>query len=172
MDDICSLHRAVDGFNDRSTPHSIRRFEMTHVLKAAAAALLLAMPALVMAEETPDATITFSARTVAIGVGVSWGKGTLHYRGKDYAFNVDALSVLNLGGDKIEGTGEVYHLDSIEEFSGTYAAVSAGATVSSGEVASSMKNQHGVVIHMHSNAKGLRVNASLEGVTMKLAGNQ
>ena len=51
-------------------------------------------------------------------------------------------------------------------------AVSAGATVSGGEVASSMKNQHGVVIHMHSNAKGLRVNTSLEGVTMKLADSQ
>jgi len=145
---------------------------MTRVWKAAAAALLLAMPALVMADETPDGTITFSARTVAIGVGVSWGKGTLHYRGQDYTFAVDALSILNLGGDKLEGTGEVYHLDKVEDFSGTYAAVSAGATVSSGEVSSAMKNQNGVVIRMHSNAKGLRVNASLEGVTMKLAGNQ
>ncbi len=145
---------------------------MTRVWKAAAAALLLGMPALVMADETPDATLSLSAKTIAIGVGVSWGKGTLHYRGKDYSFTVDALSILNLGADNIEGTGEVYHLANIDDFAGTYAAVSAGATVSSGESSSAMKNQHGVVIRMGSNTKGLQLNASVEGVTMKLADSQ
>jgi hypothetical protein len=145
---------------------------MTRVWKAAAAALLLGMPALVMADDTPDATLTLSAKTIAIGVGVSWGKGTLHYRGKDYSFTVDALSILNLGADSIEGTGEVYHLANIGDFSGTYAAVSAGATVSTGESSSAMKNQHGVVIRMRSNTTGLQFNASVEGVNMKLADSQ
>ena len=145
---------------------------MTRVWKAAAAALLLGMPALVMADDAPDATLTLSAKTIAVGVGVSWGKGTLHYRGKDYSFTVDALSILNLGADNIEGTGEVYHLASIEDFTGTYAAVSAGATVSTGESSSAMKNQRGVVIRMRSSTKGLQLNTSVEGVTMKLAGSQ
>jgi hypothetical protein len=145
---------------------------MTRVWIAAAAALLLGMPALVMAEDTPDATLTFSAKTIAVGVGVSWGKGTLHYRGKDYPITVDSLSVLNLGADNIEGTAEVYHLANIDDFSGAYAAVSAGATVSTGAASTAMQNHRGVVIRMHSNAKGLRFNASLEGINMKLAENR
>jgi len=142
---------------------------MTRVWKAAVAAMLLGMPALVMADETPDATLTLSANTIGVGVGVSWGKGTLHYRGKDYSFTLDALSISNLRGNKFVGTGEVYHLGNIDDFNGTYATVSAGATVSSGQSSSAMKNQHGVVIRMRSNTEGLQFNTSIEGVTMKLA---
>lgn len=145
---------------------------MTRVWKAAAAALLLGMPALVMADETPDATLSLSANTIAVGVGLTWGKGTLHYRGKDYFFTLDSLSVLNLGGNKFVGTGEVYNLASLDDFNGTYATVSAGATVSTGQSSSAMKNQHGVVIRMRSDTEGLQFNASVEGMTMKLARNE
>jgi hypothetical protein len=67
--------------------------------------------------------------------------------------------------------GALNHLDTISR-SAFAAAVSPGATVSSDESAAAMKNQHGVVIRMRSNTKGLRLNASVEGVTMKLADSQ
>ena len=36
------------------------------------------------AAEKPDATVRLSSKAVAAGVGFSWGKGTLSYKGKDY----------------------------------------------------------------------------------------
>jgi len=144
---------------------------MTRAWKAAAAVLLLAVPALVMADETPDATLDFTAKAVAVGVGVTWGQGTLHYGGKDYTFTVSGLGVVNVGANDIAATGEVYHLANLADFDGSYAAVSAGITFAGGEASSAMENQKGVVIHMHSTTKGLQLNASVEGVTMKLAGN-
>ena len=33
----------------------------------------------------------------AAGVGVSWGDGTLHYKGKDYPFRLKGLTVVDVG---------------------------------------------------------------------------
>ena len=146
---------------------------MTRAWKAAAAALLLATSTLALAEEKPDATIEFSGRSVAVGVGVTWGQGTLHYQGKAYPFSLTGLSIPNIGANEIQGTGEVYHLTSLEAFSGNYSAVSAGATVADqGESSAAMENLSGVVIRMHSATQGLQLNASIEGVSIKLAGAQ
>lgn len=144
---------------------------MIRAWKAAAAAVLLAIPTLAMADETPDATLQFTAKTVAVGIGVSWGQGTLYYRDKEYKFTLDGLGIVNLGANEVNGVGEVYHLSNLDDFNGTYGAVSAGITVAGGEASSAMQNQKGVVIRLHSDTKGLQINASLEGVTMKLADN-
>ncbi len=146
---------------------------MTRAWKAAAAALLLVTSTMALADEKPDATIEFSGRSVAVGVGVSWGQGTLHYQGKDYPFSLNGLSVLNIGANEIQATGEVYHLASLEAFSGNYSAVSAGATAGKeGEASAAMENLSGVVIRMRSTTKGLQLNASVEGVAIKLTGAQ
>jgi hypothetical protein len=42
--------------------------------------------------------VTLESKSVALGVGVSWGDGVLEYRGKKYPFTIDGLSVLDLGG--------------------------------------------------------------------------
>src|SRR5512134_1655705 len=41
----------------------------------------------------PDATLTLSEGSVAVGIGFSWGKGTVTYKGKRYSFKVEGLSV-------------------------------------------------------------------------------
>ena len=46
---------------------------------------------------TPDATIKLSAGSVAAGVGVSWGSGTLSYQGKSYPISVNGLDVGSVG---------------------------------------------------------------------------
>ncbi len=45
------------------------------------------------AAEKPDATLRLSSKAVAAGVGFSWGKGTLTYKGKDYPISVKGLSL-------------------------------------------------------------------------------
>ena len=48
-------------------------------------------------EEKPDATIRLSSKAVAVGVGFSWGGGTLTYKGKDYPISVEGLSLGKVG---------------------------------------------------------------------------
>jgi hypothetical protein len=43
-------------------------------------------------------------------VGYTWGRGTLHYRGRDYPFSVNGLTLINVGAEKVEATAEVYNL--------------------------------------------------------------
>src|SRR5262245_26611258 len=48
-------------------------------------ALAMALTTVLAAEEKkPDATIKLSGGSVAAGVGVSWGSGTLTYKGKTH----------------------------------------------------------------------------------------
>jgi len=122
----------------------------------------------VHAKEKPDATIRLSAGSVAVGVGFSWGSGTLHYKGKNYPFSIDGVSIGDVGVTKAEATGSVYHLKHLEDFNGNYTAASAGATVAGGGSASSMQNQSGVKINMVSTTRGLKLKLAAEGVKIQL----
>jgi hypothetical protein len=148
----------------------ILKMTRTWTHAAAAALLVFASAFALAADETPDATIEFSGGSAAVAVGVKWAKGTLHYQGQAYPFHLSGFSLLDLGGSEVNGTGEVYHLAKVSDFTGDYAAVSAGATVDRGETSASMRNQHGVVIQMHSNTKGVQFNASVEAVSIIVDG--
>ena len=138
---------------------------------ATAALLLLTSSFALAADEMPDATLEFSGGSAAVGVGVKWGKGTLHYQGKTYPFHLSGFSVLDIGGSGVDASGEVYHLAKVEDFTGNYGAVSAGAAIAdSGKSSAAMQNQHGVVIRLHSKTQGAELNASVEGVSIKLDG--
>ena len=138
--------------------------------KAALAVTFAITSTFALADDAPpDATIEFSGGSVAAGIGVSWGRGTLHYQGKEYPFRLNGLHVLDIGAQGIEGTGEIYHLAKVEDFNGTYGAASAGATLASyGGAAASMENSNGVVIHFHSETEGLELTAALGGVSIRL----
>jgi hypothetical protein len=153
------------------TPHQQGDLEMTRAwTKAAVAAAFAISSTFVLADDAPpDATIEFSGGSVAAGIGVSWGRGTLHYQGKEYSFRLNGLHILDIGAQGVQGTGEIYHLAKVEDFGGTYGAASAGATLASyGGAAATMQNSNGVVIHFRSDTEGLDLTAALGGVSIKL----
>src|SRR5260370_18736194 len=55
--------------------------------------------------ERPDATLQLSSGAVAAGVGITWGKGTLTYRGKQYPVSVSGLSVGKVAIPKVTASG-------------------------------------------------------------------
>ena len=69
-------------------------------------------------------TVSLQSKSVAAGIGVSWGDGSLVYRGNRYAFSVDGLSVLDLAGvssealPAVSATGNVTNLKRLEDFNG------------------------------------------------------
>lgn len=116
----------------------------------------------------PDATLHLSIKAIAAGVGVSWGKGTLIYKGKEYPVSVSGLSLGKVGITKVTATGEVYHLKNLEDFSGNYSSANADITLAGGHSGVTMKNQNGVQVVVRATSKGVDLTIGTSGVDMKL----
>ena len=116
----------------------------------------------------PDATIEFSGGAVAVGVGYSWGSGTLTYEGRTYPLKITGLSAADIGASKYSASGEVYGLKNVADLEGTYASAELGATVAGGGSANAMKNDKGVVIKFTTTRAGLQFTIAPKGATIKL----
>src|SRR5258708_3734662 len=118
----------------------------------------------------PSAYVWLSGGSVAIGIGYSWGHGTL-YNSKDqkqYKFKLSGVSVADVGAAGITAEGEVYNLTSPQDLSGNYSAVTAGLTIIEGGSVAYLKNEKGVVIKLHSQTGGLRFNLSANRIRVTL----
>ena len=119
----------------------------------------------------PEGTLRLSGGSFAAGIGFSWGKGTLTYKGKDYPVSVNGLSVGKVGITGSSAYGDVYNLQHLRDFSGHYnagAAGSRGVTVGTGKSGTIMTNQAGVTVVLRSTQRGVAVNATGAGVDMQL----
>ena len=128
-----------------------------------------ALMTVVAAQDTkPSGTVEMESKSVAAGIGVSWGDGTLMYEGKPHKFTLSGLSVVDLGISKIAAKGNVFNLKKLGDFSGTYAAAEAAATLGEGAGGVVMKNQHGVLIRVTSATQGAQLTLAAKGVDIKL----
>lgn len=143
---------------------------MKHTSMRFAAIFLLALaPGAGFAQsDRPDATVELSGGSAALGIGYSWGNGTLNYQGRAYPFTVKGLSVANVGASSVQASGNVYHLAKLEDFDGNYTAVTAGATVGGGAGVAAMQNQHGVVMQLTSTTQGLQFTLAPAGMAVAL----
>ena len=133
-----------------------------------AALLCLSGAAAAAADDTPSGTVAIESKSVALGVGVSWGDGTLEYAGKTHTFSVQGLSVVDVGVSKVSARGKVYHLSKLEDFAGRFAAVQAGAAVGGGMSIVALRNQNGVVMELTSTQVGVKFTLAGEGIEVKL----
>ena len=116
----------------------------------------------------PAGTVTVESRSIAVGVGVSWGDGILTVDNKAHKFSVNGLSVVDLGVAKVSAKGEVYDLKKVEDFSGTYVAAEAGAALGAGAGAVVLKNQNGVTLVLTGTSAGIKLTLAGKGVEVKL----
>jgi hypothetical protein len=105
---------------------------------------------------------------VAAGIGFSWGSGTLTFRGKQYPVSVNGLSVGDVGIVRATARGEVYGLQKVQDFDGTYTAYAVGSTIGGGGAIATMRNQNGVVIKIVATSQGLKLTLSASGVRMTI----
>ncbi len=120
------------------------------------------------AEKKPDATVKLSEGSVAVGIGWSWGHGTLSYKGKTYKFKVEGLSVGEVGVTKAQATGNVYDLKNLDDFDGIYGVASAGIAVQEGKGATAVINPKKVQIVLTSVSKGVSLKIAAEGLKVKI----
>ena len=138
------------------------------MLRWVATGLVLLVAATVSAQDKPVGKVSVESKSIAIGVGVSWGDGKLTYQGKEHTFSVNGLSVIDLGISKATATGEVFNLKKLSDFSGNYVAAEAGAAVGGGAGAVTMRNQHGVVMKLTGTGTGVQLTLAAKGVEVKL----
>src|SRR5260370_27239012 len=122
-------------------------------------------------ESKPDATLRLSGGSFALGIGFSWGSGTLTYKGKNYPVKVNGLSVGKVGVTGSSAYGEVFNLKHLQDFNGHYnvgAAGTRGVTLGSGKTGTLMTNQAGVIVRVSATQQGLDVNATGGGVDMQI----
>jgi hypothetical protein len=116
----------------------------------------------------PDATLKLSEGSVAVGIGWSWGKGVLTYKGKTYPFKVEGLTVGEVGVTKAEATGNVFNLKKVEDFSGVYGTAGLEGTAYKGAGLTALRNKEGVVIQLKSTTKGASIKVAVEGLKLTL----
>jgi hypothetical protein len=116
----------------------------------------------------PDATVKITGKSVAAGVGYSWGSGVLTYKGKEYPFTVRGISAGDIGIASVELAGNVSNLKNLDDFNGNYTSLSAGATLAGGAGAVTMRNQNGVVINLVAMTRGLNFDLGVDGVKIEL----
>jgi len=134
------------------------------------AALVAALALNVSAAEgpKPSGTVSIESRSIAAGIGVSWGDGKLNFQGKEMPFSIDGLTLVDFGIAKASATGEVYNLTDISKFNGTYVAAEAGFALAGGVGGTVLRNQNGVVMHLHSVSTGARLQLGTSGLNVKL----
>ena len=119
-------------------------------------------------DKKPDATVELSEGQVAIGIGYSWGGGTLAYQGNKYPVTVKGISVIDVGVTKATAFGKVYNLKKLEDFNGIYTSATAEGTLGGGAGATTMKNQNGVVIDLFTTTQGINLKLAPGGVQLML----
>jgi hypothetical protein len=124
----------------------------------------------IAAEAIPAGYVWLSGGSVAVGIGYTWGHGTLYYSKdqKQYRFKLSGISIVDVGAAGINAEGEVYNLTNPADINGNYSAVTAGLTVIEGGSVAYLKNDKGVVIKLHSQTGGLRFNLSANGMRVTL----
>jgi hypothetical protein len=117
----------------------------------------------------PSGRVTMESKSIAAGVGVTWGDGKLTFKGKDYPFTVNGLSVVDWGISRATAVGDVYNLTDVSKFAGTYVAAEAGFTLAGGMGGITMRNANGVIINLRSTSRGASLTLGTSGlsITMK-----
>jgi hypothetical protein len=119
---------------------------------------------------TPSGTVNMDQVQVAYIGSAGGGSGTLYYQGAAYPFNVGGIGVGGIGASTIDAEGEVYKLNSLAQFPGTYGQARYGFAIgnmSGGDLW--MQNESGVIMHLKAKRTGLMLSLGGDAVIIKLA---
>jgi len=116
----------------------------------------------------PTATVTISATTVQIGIGVSWGEGVLTFQSQDHPFKVGGLSLVGVGGSSIQATGTVFNLEKVEDIEGSWVEVSGSAVLGKQSAGGLTMRNGDVYMTLGAEQKGAKISAGGGGLNIEL----
>jgi hypothetical protein len=112
-------------------------------------------------------TVSLESKSIAFGLGFSWGVGKLRYAGQDFFFSADGVTFMDFGVSKANAAGEVYNLSELAKFEGTYFAIEASFALGGGLGAMTLRNQDGVILRLNSISEGARFQLGSSGLKIK-----
>ena len=136
-----------------------------------AGGLLLAANTSSDAAQTPDGTVKITRRSVAEGIGLSWGEGVLTYKGKEYPFSFHAsgrLREVDVKTTAAELSGQVFNLKNLDDFNGNYKSVEGEQMATGGGTRATLKNSQGVVVNLVSKVAGRKFTLAREGMDIEI----
>jgi hypothetical protein len=102
--------------------------------------------------------------------GITKGGGVLHFRGRNYPFDVAGAGVGGIGVTRFDGQGPVYNLTSVSEFAGPFAELRTGLAIGfRGQGKMMLRNRNGVVMRLSGTRKGLALSTGVDAMVVSLA---
>ena len=135
-----------------------------------ATSLLVGGLALAADAKKPSGTVEIEETQFAVILGGSVGGGKLTFQGKEYPFKIGGLTAgANVGISKMSAAGEVYDLQQISKFPGTYTKLDVGIALGGGVGGLRLRNENGVIMRLESRTQGLQLNVgSASGITVTM----
>jgi hypothetical protein len=119
---------------------------------------------------TPDGTVDMEQVQAAFVASGGGGSGTLFFRGGSYPFAVGGLGIGGIGASTISAEGEVYKLNSLQSFPGTYGQARYGFAIgdkSAGDLW--LQNEAGVIMHLKAKRTGLMLSLGGDAVVISMS---
>jgi hypothetical protein len=132
-------------------------------------ALVLATTAIAADSPLPSGKVALESRSISVGVGVNWGDGTLNFKGNNYKFSIKGLTLVDFGFAKADAVGDVYNLTDPSMLGGTYVAAEAGFALAGGMGGMALRNQNGVILHLHSVTQGVKLQLGPSGFAITMS---
>lgn len=130
-----------------------------------AALVILTAGASAQAEDVkPSGTLKVKETEVGLIIGGDWGKGSLTFGGSEHPFKMTGAKIGGVGITQSDVSGDVYNLNDVADFYGTYFKAEAGITGVVGREGSWVKNSKGVSLHLKSDSEGLALSIGVEGL--------
>jgi hypothetical protein len=117
----------------------------------------------------PPSFVRLKTTSIAAGIGISWGDGSLTFEGRNYDFELKGVSLIDLGASSSVSVGDVHNLENLADFEGTYVAVGAAGAAGAGASAVTMRNENGVVITLNSELQGVQLALATQGLRITLS---
>lgn len=119
-------------------------------------------------KEKPSGTIVIDETQVMFILGGEKGGGVLRMGDMSYSFKTGGLKVGGIGIHKMHLVGDVYGLNDVKDFAGTYFEKELGITVGEGKGSLWLSNDKGVKIHVKANSKGLALSTGVSGLKITM----
>ena len=115
---------------------------------------------------TPSGAVTL---TELVAAGMTGGTGALTFQGRTYPFKVVGTVIGPGGASQVKASGEVYRLNRLSDFEGTYSEGTGQAGLAtSGKAELWMQNQAGVIMHLTGASEGVVFSLGRDEVLVKL----
>jgi len=161
----------LGGKSNDHRKQSYRGVGLRTVAAMAAAAAIFGVPSSASAQSgPPSGSVTMHVGQAGYIGGVTKGGGVLHFRGRNYPFNVAGAGVGGIGVTRFDGQGPVYNLTSVSEFAGPFAELRTGLAIGfRGQGKMMLRNRNGVVMRLSGTRKGLALSTGVDAMVVSFA---